>query len=97
MRFGRKNFKYYINQSYFRGIGGFGVALKDEYITFLTFDKWKVFYEADPDNWGFYHDEYHYDNKDVYFPFYTSVEHGGNSYRVIKFPTLREYKRFFKF
>ena len=96
IKINKKDFHTYINQAYFNGIG-YGKHLSDEYITFITFEKWKVFYEADPDNWAFYQDNYYHNDKDVIFPFYTYIENSGNEYRVIKFPTIREYRKFFRF
>lgn len=87
------NFNKYLNQHYFDRIGR-GIYLKDKYITYLTFEQWKTFYNADSENWNFYHDVFHYvDRHNVYFPYY---KHDGK-YRVIIFPTRKEYKKFYKF
>ncbi len=89
----RFDFNKYINQHYFDRIGR-GIYLKDEYITYLTFEQWKTFYNADSENWDFYHDVFHYTSKqNVYFPYYKH----DNKYRVIIFPTKKEYKKFYKF
>lgn len=99
MRISTYTFNKYLSQTYIDNFEGtLGRAFKNKDITFLTFNRWKVFYEADPDNWKFYHDDYSFNRNDnIYFPYYFYVENGGNSYRLIKFPTKREYKKFYKF
>lgn len=99
MRISTYTFNKYLSQTYIDNFEGtLGRAFKNKDITFLTFNKWKVFYEADPDNWKFYHDDYSFNRNDnIYFPYYFYVENGGNSYRLIKFPTKREYKKFYRF
>ena len=97
MRIKKEIFDRYLGQKYFDGIGH-GRLLDDDEITFLTFDKWKVFYDADPDNWNFFADKYKYSSSDnICFPYYLYIRDGGNAYRLIKFPTRKEYKRFFRF
>jgi hypothetical protein len=99
MRISTYTFNKYLSQTYIDDFEGtLGRAFKNKDITFLTFNKWKVFYEADPDNWKFHHDDYAFNRNDcIYFPYYIYVENGGNSYRLIKFPTKREYKKFYRF
>ena len=97
MRINKEIFDRYLGQKYFDGIGH-GRLLDDDEITFLTFDKWKVFYDADPDNWNFFADKYKYASSDnICFPYYLYIRDGRNAYRLIKFPTRKEYKRFFRF
>ena len=99
MRISTYTFNKYLSQTYIDDFEGtLGRAFKNKDITFLTFNKWKVFYEADPDNWKFHHDDYAFNRNDnIYFPYYLYVENGRNSYRLIKFPTKREYKKFYRF
>ena len=99
MRISTYKFNKYLSQTYIDDFEGIlGRAFKNKDITFLTFNKWKAFYEADPDNWKFHHDDYEFNSNDnIYFPYYFYVENGENSYRLIKFPTKREYKKFYRF
>ena len=99
MRISNYTFNKYLSQTYIDNFEGtLGRAFKNKDITFLTFNRWKVFYEADPDNWKFYHDDYSFNRNDnIYFPYYFYIENGGNNYRLIKFPTKREYKKFYRF
>lgn len=92
-------FNKYLTQSYIDDFeGSFGKAFCSKDITFLTFDKWKVFYEADPDNWKFHHDTYAFvPSANIYYPYYLYIKDGGNAYRLIKFPNKREYKKFYRF
>lgn len=65
--------------------------------TFLTFDKWKIFYEADPANW-FYITKIGITNwgnhTKVYFPVY----HKSNDKKqYIKFLTKRDYRKYLKY
>ncbi len=92
-------FNKYLNQSYIDNFeDDFGKAFKDKDITFLTFDKWKVFYEADPDSWKFHHDTYEFvSSANIYYPYYLYIKDGRNAYRLIKFPNKREYKKFYRF
>lgn len=99
MKLSTYTFNKYLTETYIDDFEGtFGRAFKDKDITFLTFDKWKVFYEADPDNWKFHHDTYAFHRSEhIYFPYYLYIEDGGNKYRLIKFPTKKEYKKFYRF
>lgn len=99
MKISTYTFNKYLTQTYIDNFEGtFGTAFKNKDITFLTFDKWEVFYEADPDNWKFHHDTYAFHrDENIYFPYYFYIENGGNAYRLIKFPTKREYKKFYRF
>ena len=92
-------FNDYLTQSYIDDFeDSFGKVFKDKDITFLTFDKWKVFYEADPDNWKFHHDTYAFaPSANIYYPYYLYIKDGGNAYRLIKFSNKREYKKFYRF
>lgn len=92
-------FNKYLTQSYIDNFeGSFGKAFCSKDITFLTFDKWKVFYEADPDNWKFHHDTHEFvSSANIYYPYYLYIKDGGNAYRLIKFPNKREYKKFYRF
>lgn len=81
--------KFYAHKNY-RGF-------KAEEETFLTFDKWRIFYEADPANW------FHVEGQgctdwsnyvDVYFPVYHK-SNGKKQY--IKFLTKRDYKKYLKY
>ena len=90
-------FQSYIKNSYKIYVDGFYREFSDNDITFLTFDQWKVFYDADSEGWQF-SDEH---NCSIHpfdcFPYYIYVKDGGNVYKVIKFSTMREYKKFYKF
>ena len=94
--FNTKIFRKYLEEDCLY-IDGFYRNLSDDEITFLTFDKWKVFYDADPIGWHFSDgcrsDIYPFDC----VPYYIYIKDGGNVYKVIKFPTKREYKKFYKF
>lgn len=65
--------------------------------TFLTFEKWKIFYEADPANW-FYIKKLgftkHGWKEEVYFPVYHKVN-GEKQY--IKFLTRKDYKKYLQY
>lgn len=81
--------KFYAHKNF----GGFS----QEEETFLTFDKWKIFYEADPVNWFYIKttgstswSKY----VDVYFPVYHK-SNGKKQY--IKFLTKRDYKKYLKY
>ena len=99
MRISTYIFNKYLDISYIDDFeDGFGEAFKSKDITFLTFDKWKIFYEADPDSWKFHHDTYEFASSDnIYFPYYLYIKDGRNTYRLIKFPNKREYKKFYRF
>lgn len=99
MRISTYTFNKYLSQTYIDDFEDtYGRVFENKDITFLTFNKWKVLYEADPDNWKFHYDDYSFNKNDnIYFPYYLYVENGGNSYRLIKFPSKREYKKFYRF
>jgi hypothetical protein len=100
MRISTYVFNKYLNQSYIDNFESdwHGEVFKDKDITFLTFDKWKIFYEADPDSWKFHHDTYEFvSSANIYYPYYLYIKDGRNAYRIIKFPNKREYKKFYRF
>ena len=98
MKISTYTFNKYLEQRYIDNFENFYRCFDNKDITFLTFNRWKVFYEADPDNWKFHHDTYTFNkNENIYFPYYLYIEDGGNKYKLIKFPTKREYKKFYRF
>lgn len=103
LRFTKSGFEKYLNLSF---LYDKDVYLQSDITTNLGFEAWKVFYEADPDNWEFIRERFSEDNKHsvskrdpkyVYFPCYIYVKDGRNKNRYIKFLTKKDYKKFFKF
>lgn len=81
--------KFYAHKNF----GGF----TQEEETFLTFDKWKIFYEADPVNWFYIKTTgctSWSKHVDVYFPVYHK-SNGKKQY--IKFLTKRDYKKYLRY
>lgn len=74
------------------------VGFSQEEETFLTFYKWKIFYEADPVNWFCLNatgcTKWWSKHVDVYFPVYHK-SNGKKQY--IKFLTKRDYKKYLKY
>jgi hypothetical protein len=83
------------------------ISLRSEYTTNLSYDKFIVFYNADPENWKFIkegfrecnrHSACRRDPEYVYIPEYTyKDEQGYKRHRYIKFLTRKDYKKFVKF
>ena len=75
--------------------------LTDENTTWLSFDKWRTFYNADIDNWEIYNHKSYYGNEDYYLPAYKKAErkddHSYPVYQYIKFLTRRDYRKFKRF
>lgn len=75
--------------------------LTDENTTWLSFDKWRTFYNADIDNWEIYNHKSCYGNEDYYLPAYKKEErkddHSYPVYQYIKFLTRRDYRKFKRF
>lgn len=71
--------------------------LSDEQVTFLSFDKWVVFYEADPENWeNVVNSNYTYIDTGTYWlPRYYSKQKRKSFY--IKFLTRKDYRKYIKF
>ena len=78
-------------------------SLTKENTTWLSFDKWRTFYNADIDNWEIYnHKSYYGDGgEDYYLPAYKKAErendHSYPVYQYIKFLTRRDYRKFKRF
>lgn len=83
------------------------ISLRSEYTTNLSYDKFIVFYNADPENWKFIKEGFHKYNRHsacgsdpeyVYIPEYTYKDKQGyERHRYIKFLTRKDYKKFVKF
>lgn len=83
------------------------ISLRSEYTTNLSYDKFIVFYNADPENWKFIKEGFHKCNRHsvcgrdpeyVYIPEYTYKDKQGyKRHRYIKFLTRKDYKKFVKF
>lgn len=75
--------------------------LTKENTTWLSFDKWRTFYNADIDNWEIYNHQSYYGNEDYYLPAYKKAErkndHSYPVYQYIKFLTRRDYRKFKRF
>ena len=75
--------------------------LTKENTTWLSFDKWRTFYNADIDNWEIYNHKSYYGNEDYYLPAYKKAErkndHSYPVYQYIKFLTRRDYRKFKRF
>ena len=76
-------------------------SLTNENTTWLSFDKWRAFYNADVDNWIIYNHQSYYGNEDYYLPAYKKEErkndHSYPVYQYIKFLTRRDYRKFKRF
>lgn len=77
--------------------GYFNVPLKDENVTFLSFDQWVVLYNADKTNWqdliNSYYTSWGYE-KQYHLPVYIISNH---KFRYIKFLTAKDYRKYLKF
>lgn len=75
--------------------------LTKENTTWLSFDKWRTFYNADIDNWEIYNHKSYYGSEDYYLPAYKKAErkddHSYPVYQYIKFLTRRDYRKFKRF
>ena len=75
--------------------------LTKENTTWLSFDKWRTFYNADIDNWEIYNHKSYYGNEDYYLPAYKKAErkndHSYPVYQYIKFLTRKDYRKFKRF
>ena len=73
--------------------------LTKENTTWLSFDKWRTFYNADIDNWEIYNHKSYYGNEDYYLPAYKKAERKNDYpiYQYIKFLTRRDYRKFKRF
>lgn len=102
--FTKSGFKKYLDLKYLRDEE---ILLRDEYTTNLSFNSWKTFYDADPDNWGIIRESFRYcsrysvskyDPLYVYFPCYTYEDNDNRKKeRYIKFLTRKDYRKFIKF
>lgn len=75
--------------------------LTKENTTWLSFDKWRTFYNADIDNWEIYNHKSYFGNYDYYLPAYKKAErkndHSYPVYQYIKFLTRKDYRKFKRF
>jgi len=75
--------------------------LSRENTTWLSFDKWRIFYNADIDNWEIYNHKSYCGDNDYYLPAYKKAErkddHSYPVYQYIKFLTRRDYRKFKRF
>lgn len=75
-------------------------SLTKENTTWLSFDKWRTFYNADVDNWKIYNHTT-FGGNDYYLPAYKKEErkndHSYPVYQYIKFLTRKDYRKFKRF
>lgn len=86
-------YKYHKNGHY----GCFNVPLKDENVTFLSFDQWVVLYNADKENWEDLINSYYTSwgsEKQYHLPVYKISNH---QFRYIKFLTAKDYRKYLNF
>lgn len=93
---------FYYSYLYMTYLNDEEILLRSEYTTNLSYDKFIVFYNADPENWKFikegFHSAYGKDPEYVYIPEYTYKDKQGyERHRYIKFLTRKDYKKFIKF
>ena len=84
---------------------------KDDNITFIVFEQWKIMYDADPSNWyieehtEFYEDNFFYDLLECMFDYYVEGKYYDIYYKYpnnkekhyIKFLRRKDYRNFCKF
>lgn len=81
-------------------------TIPEHRITYVTFDKWQILYNADPGNWHYFYSEgshwgaFDYIFYNYYIPYYQYPflsKNNINAYHFIKFLTKKDYKKFVKF
>ena len=68
--------------------------------TWLSFDKWLTFYNADTENWEIYNHLAYYKSNNYYLPAYKKEEgsdYDDPVYQYIKFLTRKDYRKFKRF
>jgi len=73
-----------------------------ERVTWLTFDQWLTFYNADPDHWEHMLNSNWDDSRYYYLPVYRKNIYNSNQYRkwkyiYIKFLTRKDYRKYLKY
>lgn len=74
--------------------------LTNKNTTWLSFDKWLTFYNADTENWEIYNHLSYWKSDNYYLPAYKKEEGSGHDdpvYQYIKFLTRKDYRKFKRF
>ncbi len=92
-----ETFDKYLKQRYFDNIYPWRVFGAED-IILTSFDSWKYNYEQNPNAWYFVVDDYFYASHNyMYFPYMKTEEKYTNSYKIVKFLTKKDYKKFFRY